>query len=80
MNDTRPETALSFDPLITWDTCLQQPDRSYARLQLSLNITQAYRTYTHSIELSGERIASYGEGRSTLDFPLIHDTQSQDQP
>ena len=34
----------------------------------------------HSIELSGERIASYGEGRSTLDFPLIHDTQSQDQP
>ncbi len=35
---------------------------------------------THSIEFSGGRIASYGEGRSTLDFPLIHDTQSQDQP
>jgi hypothetical protein len=29
--------------------------------------------FPHSIEFSGRRIASYGEGRSTLDFPLIHD-------
>jgi hypothetical protein len=33
-----------------------------------------------SIEFSGRRIASEGRGRSTLDFPLIRDAQSQDQP
>jgi len=27
---------------------------------------------THS-GFSGRRVVSYGEGRSTLDFPLIHD-------
>ena len=32
--------------------------------------------FSHSIGFRGRRIASYGEGRSTLDFPLIHDTQS----
>jgi len=34
----------------------------------------------HSIGFSGKRIVSYGEGRSTLDLPLIHEVQSQDQP
>jgi len=45
-----------------------------------LKIYSSFWKISHSIEFSGERIASYGEGRSTLDFPLIHDTQSQDQP
>ena len=34
----------------------------------------------HSIGLSGKRIVSYGEGRSTLDLPLVHEKQSQDKP
>jgi hypothetical protein len=34
----------------------------------------------HSIGFSGKRIVSYGKGRSTLDLPLIHEVQSQDQP
>ncbi len=36
--------------------------------------------FPHSIGFSGKRIVSYGEGRSTLDLPLIHEVQSQDQP
>jgi hypothetical protein len=36
--------------------------------------------YAHSIGFSGRQIASDGEGSSTLDFPLIHDAWSQDQP
>jgi hypothetical protein len=39
-----------------------------------------YRKIPHSIGFSGKRIVSYGEGRSTLDLPLIHEVQSQDQP
>jgi hypothetical protein len=38
------------------------------------------RNITHSIGFSGRWIASEGGGRSTLDFPLIRDAQSQDQP
>ena len=34
----------------------------------------------HSTGFSGRQIASDGEGISTLDFPLIHDAWSQDQP
>jgi hypothetical protein len=34
----------------------------------------------HSIGFSGKRIVSYGEGRSTLDLPLIREVQSQGQP
>jgi hypothetical protein len=35
---------------------------------------------SHSIGFSGRQMASDGEGSSTLDFPLIHDAWSQDQP
>jgi len=34
----------------------------------------------HSIGFSGGQLSSYGEGSSALDFPLIHDAQSQDPP
>ena len=37
------------------------------------------RKISHSIGFSGRRIASYGEGRSTLDLPLRYAVQSQDQ-
>jgi hypothetical protein len=33
---------------------------------------QGERENPHSIGFSGKRIVSYGEGRSTLDLPLIH--------
>jgi len=36
--------------------------------------------FSHSIGFSGRQMASDGEGSSTLDFPLIHDVRSQDQP
>jgi hypothetical protein len=36
--------------------------------------------FPHSTRFSGKRIVSYGEGRSTLNLPLIHEVQSQDQP
>jgi len=39
-----------------------------------------FRKIPHSIGFSGKRIVSYGKGRSTLDLPLIHEVQSQDQP
>src|ERR1700758_4254986 len=29
---------------------------------------------------SGKRVTSHGEGRSPLDFPLIHDMQAQNKP
>jgi hypothetical protein len=32
----------------------------------------------HSIGFSGGQLSSYVEGSSALDFPLIHDAQSQD--
>src|SRR5438093_11726118 len=35
---------------------------------------------SHSIGFSGGQLSSYGEGSSALDFPLIHDAQSQDPP
>jgi hypothetical protein len=35
---------------------------------------------THSIGFSGGQLSSDGEGNSALDFPLIHDTRSQDPP
>ena len=34
----------------------------------------------HSIGFSGGQLSSYVEGSSALDFPLIHDAQSQDPP
>jgi transposase len=36
--------------------------------------------YPHSIGFSGRQMTSDGEGSSILDFPLIHDARSQDQP
>jgi transposase len=33
----------------------------------------------HSIGFSGGQLSSYAEGSSALDFPLIHDAQSQEQ-
>src|SRR5207244_1761810 len=80
------------DALVT--PCEGQSRRRLSHLRLSAN-TAMLRTacflcvighrelllsFPHSIGFSGRRIASYGEGRSTLDFPLIHDAQSQDQP
>jgi hypothetical protein len=36
--------------------------------------------FSHSIGLSGGQLPSYVEGSSALDFPLIYDALSQDQP
>ncbi len=36
--------------------------------------------FPHSIGFSGRQMASDGEGSSTLDFLLIPDARSQDQP
>jgi len=38
------------------------------------------RNFAHSIGLRGGQLSAYVEGSSALDFPLIHDAQSQDQP
>jgi hypothetical protein len=35
---------------------------------------------SHSIGFSGGQLPSHVEGSSALDFPLIHDARSQDQP
>jgi hypothetical protein len=34
----------------------------------------------HSIGFSGGQLSSYVEGSSALDFPLVHDVRSRDQP
>jgi hypothetical protein len=36
--------------------------------------------FSHSIGFSGGQLPSYVEGSAALDFPLIHDAQSQDHP
>ncbi len=36
--------------------------------------------FTHSIGFSGGQLSSYVEGRSALDFPLVHDARSPEQP
>ena len=37
------------------------------------------RRFSHSPALRGKRVASHGEGHSTLDVPLIHEVPLQDQ-
>jgi hypothetical protein len=49
-------------PLKVWILCLYF---------MGLNLS-------HSIGFSGGQLSSYVEGSSALDFPLIHDAQSQD--
>jgi hypothetical protein len=52
-------------------------DLSFA--QCGIN-PQNMREIPHSIGFSGGQLSSYVEGSSALDFPLIHDAQSQDPP
>ena len=56
------------------------PGVTTGQQDVSSGLFGAKRKFPHSIGFSGRQMASDGEGSSTLDFLLIPDARSQDQP
>jgi hypothetical protein len=78
-------THLEPADITAFQRLLEEAPGLYAITQLThepkdFSASEITREIPHSIEFSGKWIVSYGEGRSILDLPLIHEVQSQDQP